>query len=223
MVALFIILFVALLLGIDLIIQARSKRYPLMSSVPNAAASGMKRETVRIPKGVFFHPGHTWARMQDGNSMSIGIDDFVQKALGRIDRIGLPSVGEEVRQGDPIIAIAHSGRNLKLVAPISGRITAINRDVLENPGLISENPYKDGWLFMIEASEMAGNLKAMHVAEQAIDWIKEEVRRFREFLASEQLQPAVGEAMLDGGVPVAGSLDHLDEERLHEFEETFLR
>ena len=59
MVALFVILFVVLLLAVDLIIQAKSRRYPLMSSVPTVSPGGHRRETLRIPKGVFFHPGHT--------------------------------------------------------------------------------------------------------------------------------------------------------------------
>lgn len=223
MVALFVILFVVLLLAVDLILQARSKRYPLMSAVPASAKAASHRETLRIPKGVFFHPGHTWARLQDGDSLSVGIDDFIQKALGSIGSITLPAVGQFVRQGDPVISVEHAGKRMQLVAPVTGRITAVNSDVLENPHLISENPYTDGWLFMVDATEMAASLQTMHVAEQAISWIKEEVKRFREFLAGSTLQPAVGEAMLDGGVPVAGSLDHLDENALSEFEERFLR
>jgi glycine cleavage system H lipoate-binding protein len=223
MVALFVILFVVLLLAVDLILQAKSKRYPLMSSVPSRAKATHARETLRIPKGVFFHPGHTWARLQDGDSLSVGIDDFIQKALGSIDRVLLPSPGEFVRQGDPVISIEHNGRRVQLVAPITGRITAINTDVIENPGLISENPYTDGWLFMVDATEMAASLQTMHVAEKAISWIKEEVRRFREFLAGSAMQPAIGEAMLDGGAPVAGALEHLDENALSNFEQTFLR
>jgi len=223
MVALFVIVFVVALLAVDLILQARSKRYPLMSSIPAVAAASQQRETLRIPKGVFFHPGHTWARLQDGDRLSIGIDDFIQKALGSIEKLALPAVGEFVRQGDPIISIEHAGKRMQLVAPVTGRITAVNADVVENPHLISENPYTDGWLFMVDATEMAASLQTMRVAEQAITWIKEEVKRFREFLAASTMQPAIGEAMLDGGVPVAGSLDHLDEKALGEFEQSFLR
>ena len=73
------------LLGVDLLIQARSKQYPIMAAAPAGKALAPERETLRIPKSVFFHPGHTWARLQDGDSLEVGIDDFVQKALGGID------------------------------------------------------------------------------------------------------------------------------------------
>jgi glycine cleavage system H lipoate-binding protein len=224
MVALFVILFVVILLAIDLVIQARSKHYPIMAAVPHGSVAGHARETVRMPKSVFFHPGHTWARIQDGDNLEVGVDDFVQKALGGIDSLQLPMVGEFVRQGDPVITLHHGNRHVALVAPASGYVRAINRDAVENPRLVSENPYREGWLMMVEPAELAANLSLLHVAESAVTWIKEEVKRFREFLAGSIAQPAtVGESMLDGGVPVSGALEHLDEEHMQSFEQQFLR
>ncbi|MFZ1731039.1 MAG: glycine cleavage system protein H [Bacteroidota bacterium] len=224
MVALFVILFVVLLLGIDLIIQARSKQYPIMAAAPTGNNLAHDRETLRIPKSVFFHPGHTWARLQDGDSLEIGVDDFVQKALGGIDKVELPAVGQFVRQGDPVIMVSHNGHQLSLVAPASGYVRSVNRDAVENPSMVSENPYREGWLMMIEPAELARNLSMLHVAEHAVGWIKEEVKRFRDFLNTSEAHPAlVGEAMYDGGVPMAGVLEQLDDQHLHEFEQQFLR
>ncbi len=224
MVALFVILFVVTLLGVDLFIQARSKRYPIMAAAPASKAPSPERETLRIPKSVFFHPGHTWARLQDGDSLEVGIDDFVQKALGGIDRVLLPNVGEFVRQGDAVITVGHKGKQLSLVAPASGYVRSVNRDAVENPGMVSENPYRDGWLMLIEPAELARNLSMLHVAENAVSWIKDEVKRFREFLNASAGEPAlVGEAMLDGGAPMAGVLEQLDDQHVHDFEQQFLR
>ncbi|PLX32039.1 MAG: hypothetical protein C0600_03910 [Ignavibacteria bacterium] len=224
MVALFVILFVAVLLGIDLFIQARHRKYPIMAAAADAAPAAGLRETVRIPKSVFFHPGHTWARLQDGDHLEVGIDDFVQKALGSIDGVTVPAVGEFVRQGDPVITLRHDNKELHLVAPASGQVQSINTDALENPQLLRENPYREGWLMMIKPSELASNLGMLHVAESAVNWIKEEISRFREFLNASVAQPAiVGESMLDGGTPVSGALEHLDGEHLQNFEEQFLR
>jgi glycine cleavage system H protein len=224
MVALFVLLFVIALLAIDLVIQARSKSYPIMAAAPTGTNHVQGRETLRIPKSVFFHPGHTWARLQDGDSLEVGVDDFVQKALGGIDRIALPAVGQFVRQGEPVISVGHGGRQLTLVAPASGYVRSVNHDAVENPGMVTENPYRDGWLMMIEPAELARNLAVLHVAESAVTWIKEEVKRFREFLSASVAQPAVvGESMLDGGVPMTGVLKQLDEQHVHDFEQQFLR
>ena len=123
-----------------------------------------------------------------------------------------------------MITVGHGGRKLHLVAPASGYIRSVNRDVVENPGMVSENPYREGWLMMIEPAELASNLAVLRVAESAVTWIKEEVKRFREFLSTSAAQPAlVGEAMLDGGVPMTGVLEQLDEKFVQDFEQQFLR
>lgn len=224
MVALFVILFVAVLLSIDLIIQLRAKKYPLMSKAPKVQTAPVSPEVVRFPKGVFYHPGHTWARMQAGAEMVVGIDDFIQKALGSIERVTVPAKGQKVRQGEPVITIQHAGKILSLVAPVSGTVYAVNTDALDNPALIMENPFEEGWLFMLEPEQLASNMSMLAIAENAFAWLKRETVRFREFLASYGMQPSVaGETMLDGGVPVHGSLDFLDEKGLKKFEEEFLR
>ena len=224
MVALFVILFVAVLLSIDLIIQLRHKKYPLMSAVPKNLSAPVSTDLVRFPKGVFFHPGHTWARMQSGDEIVVGIDDFIQKALGRIERVTLPAKGQKVQQGEPVITIQHEGKILSLVAPVTGVVYSINADALDNPALIMENPFEEGWLFMVEPEQLASNISVLSIAENAFTWLKKETVRFRDFLASNGMQPAmIGDTMLDGGVPVKGSLDFLDEDGLKKFEEEFLR
>lgn len=224
MVALFVVLFAIVLLSIDLFIQARSKRYPIMAAAPARTNHVSGRETLRVPKSVFFHPGHTWARLQDGDALEIGVDDFVQKALGGVDAITLPAVGQFVRQGEPVITVGHGGRQLNLVAPASGYVRAINKDAVENPGMVAENPYREGWLMMVEPAELASNLAVLHVAESAVNWIKAEVKRFREFLGTSAAQPAlVGESMFDGGVPMNGVLNQLDAQHVQDFEQQFLR
>ncbi len=222
MVALFVILFVVTLLTIDLVIQIRHKKYPLMS--PVLKAQGAASDVVRMPKGIFFHPAHTWARMSGGDDVVVGVDDFIQKALGTIENVTLPFIGQKVNQGDPVITLSRGGRALSLVAPVSGTVIAINRDVIDNPALIDANPYDEGWLFSVAPDQLAANLSVMSIAESAVTWIRNEAARFREFLHVKAMQPAfAGETMLDGGVAVAGSLEHLDTEALQSFEQEFLR
>ncbi len=223
MVALFVILFVAVLLTIDFIIQLRHKKYPLISPVKSFSVSNS--DFVRMPKGIFFHPAHTWARIGGGSDLVVGVDDFIQKAMGGIDAVNLPTVGQKVKQGDPVITLERGGRTLTLVAPVSGVVRSINMDALQNPALVSENPYSDGWLLQITPSELASGLSALRIAENAVTWIREEAARFRDFVAARTMTPAYagGETMLDGGVPVAGSLEHLDPAALEEFEQSFLR
>lgn len=223
MVALFVILFVVVLLTIDFVIQARQKKYPLMSRVPHSPEALAHASLVRVPKGVFLHHGHTWARMQGGDEVVVGIDDFAQKAIGAIERITLPFVGQQVKQGDPVITVQRGGHTLSLVAPVSGRVMSVNRDLQDNPALIGESPYNLGWLFMVEPVQLASSLSVLSIAENAASWVRQEAERLRDFLVSRGEPALVGETMLDGGVPVGGSLEHLDDEGVKSFESEFLR
>lgn len=222
MVALFVILFVVVLLTIDVIIQARQKKYPLMSRVPTTQEL-VHGSLVRLPKGVFLHHGHTWARMQGGDQVVVGIDDFAQKAIGQIERITLPFIGQEVKQGDPVITVQRGAHTLSLVAPVSGRVMSVNRDLQDNPSLISDSPYMHGWLFMVEPVQLAMSLSVLSIAENAAHWIRQEADRLRDFLVNRGEAALVGETMLDGGVPVGGSLEHLDDKGIKSFEAEFLR
>lgn len=222
MVALFVVVFVLLLLAIDLVIQTRQKKYPLISRAVEPSLA-TRSDVVRMPKDLFFHPGHMWVRLQSGSQVSIGMDDFIQKIIGKIERVVLPEPGTFVKQGQPIAQVQHNGRNLSLIAPVTGHVRSINRDLLDNPALIGENPYEAGWLLQIEPVELAANLGPLSLAEHAVSWIKKEAVRFRDFMTSHSLQPAlVGETMMDGGIPVSNSLDHLDESSVTAFEEAFL-
>jgi glycine cleavage system H protein len=223
MVALFVILFVVVLLTIDLVIQKRSKKYPLMARAPQLQPLPVNASLVRLPKGVFYHPGHTWARMESGSAVSVGIDDFIQKALGAIDHVLLPSVGQRVKQGEPVVTVERGGKRLSLVAPISGTVYAVNTDVADNPVLVTENPYESGWLFQVEPDQLASNLSLLSVAENAVTWLRKETTRFRDFLTVHSMEPALAESLPDGGVPVHGALELLDDAGLKDFEQEFLR
>jgi glycine cleavage system H lipoate-binding protein len=222
MVALFVIGFVILMLSIDLVIQARAKRYPIMASVPHMAHEASAG--VRVPKGIFFHPGHTWARLSERDTVVVGMDDFLQKALGGVSQVSIPVNGAHVRQGEPVITVERDGRRLSLVSPVSGMVQSVNREAIENPSVLRESPYEEGWLFMVEPEELASNMSALRIAENATQWFREEIIRFREFLnRAVSTSPVLGEAMLDGGLPVTGSLTALDDTQLRSFEESFLR
>lgn len=222
MVALFVIGFVILMLGIDLVIQARAKRYPIMARVPQMAHNAATG--VRVPKGIFFHPGHTWARLSESDTVVVGMDDFLQKALGGVTQVGIPQHGTHVRQGEPVITVERDGRRLSLVSPVSGLVQSVNREAVENPAVLRESPYDEGWLFTVQPEELARNMSVLRIAESATQWFRDEITRFRDFLhRSVATSPALGEAMLDGGVPVSGSLTALDDAQFRNFEESFLR
>lgn len=222
MVALFVLLFVILVISADAIIQFRKKKHPLASA---ALSLDHERENkIRVPKGIFFHPGHTWARILSDDTVQVGIDEFLQRAIGGIERITPPKIGDSIKQGEAFMTVQQADRVLHLAAPVSGTVLMLNHDALEHPEILNDNPYRSGWLCVIEPVHLASNLQPLTIAEDALHWLKREIVRLRDFILGEVQQPeAIGVTALDGGVPIVGSLTHLEKESWTKFERDFLR
>jgi glycine cleavage system H protein len=95
---------------------------------------------------------HEWARRK-GNYTRIGITDFVQSELGEIVFVELPSVGEYIDSGSAFSVIESVKSISDVYAPISGVITNINYSVVENPTLLNNDPFDDGWMIEIDPND----------------------------------------------------------------------
>lgn len=126
------------------------------------------------PTNVRFLKSHEWARIEDG-TVAVGISDFAVDALNKeIVYVELPEVGKQVTQGQTFGVIESVKAASDLYAPVSGKVIAVNQDVVDDPNKVSEDPYGAGWLIQIEpqdASTMDDLLDSeayeQHVAEEA--------------------------------------------------------
>lgn len=156
----------------------------------------------------YFHPGHTWVEISDQRTMKVGIDDFSARIIGSVDKIELPAVGQEVRQGDRLTVLHHGSRELIHVAPISGRIVEINRRLGKKPGIINASPLEQGWLAKISPSNLELELRNLLKGFAADGW--------RDAVRSELIQvfsPNFGTVVQDGGQIVESLSDHLTDEQ----------
>jgi len=98
---------------------------------------------------------HLWVRREDetDHKVEVGITDFLQERLPEIDSIDLPLVGDELEMDTPC-GLMHlsTGRLRRIFAPLTGRVTEVNRDVLDRPSLLHLKPY-EAWLFRMEFDE----------------------------------------------------------------------
>lgn len=105
-----------------------------------------------IPDDLYYTEDHEWARIENGTA-TIGLADFAQSELGDLVFFELPTVGEEVSQGDAF-AVAESIKAVSDVyAPLSGTITDVNEDLIDAPEAVNEDPYGGGWLIKIEIAD----------------------------------------------------------------------
>jgi glycine cleavage system H protein len=112
-------------------------------------------ESVEFLKGVFAHPGHTWAEVVQPNVVNVGMDRFTSSVFGSIQEIELPSQGDRIYQGDKAWRIKRGERELVQVSPVSGRVVEVNRKLVENPKLLNQENPEDNWILKIAPLRLA--------------------------------------------------------------------
>ena len=203
-----------LFLAADYFIQ-RSPRQAgsRVASVPISAG-----HTALPPIGIAIN--HTWvSRGQDGVA-TVGIDHFLGGLLGVVQSIALPREGECVSSVAEDIVLSEGEKSLSLGTPVSGRVVAVNADVIRDPGLVRKDPYGDGWLFRVDTNFRELQTPPVFEGAFAVQWIKKQSELVRDFLASRGpgLQPAT---LQDGGLPVEGILKKYDGAVWKEFHRAF--
>jgi glycine cleavage system H protein len=107
---------------------------------------------------------HEWVRA-DGDAAQVGISDFAQDELGDIVFVELPAVGDEVTQDEAFGVIESIKAVSDLYAPVSGTVTAVNEALEQEPELVNESPYGDGWLLELDLAD-EGELDALLSADE---------------------------------------------------------
>jgi glycine cleavage system H lipoate-binding protein len=131
----------------------------------------------RLAEGLYYHEGHTWARPEHGGRVRIGLDDFARRLVGQLARVKVPGIGQSVKQGEAAIHFQRNGMGVRAVAPVDGIVTHINYDLLENPALLQESPYENGWIFIVEPTRLRKNLKDLYFGDEAERYVEEEQER----------------------------------------------
>jgi glycine cleavage system H lipoate-binding protein len=165
----------------------------------------------RLPEGHFFHVGHTWARVENGGRIRVGLDDFSMRLFGPVDDIDLPLTGEQVKFSEIGAAFKRMGKEAAVLSPISGVVTAVNYQAAKEPRLVKQEPYNDGWLMVLDpSSDLKKNLKDLLYGNQSTEWIHAEHQTLVEMISE------VGMTYADGGYieNVVGNVPGLAWEKL---------
>ncbi len=128
-------------------------------------------------KEYYFHSCHVWARVEYGGRVRIGLDDFAIRLLGNLDRIDLPDLGKRINTDTTSIVVYRKHLRLNLLTPLKGVVVAVNPAVRENRGVISQSPYGDGWLMVIEPLRLQKDLKQLFFGNKGLEWMEEESSR----------------------------------------------
>ncbi|CUT16876.1 MULTISPECIES: glycine cleavage system protein GcvH [Candidatus Ichthyocystis] len=103
-------------------------------------------------KKLRFTKTHEWVRLGEENRAFVGISEHAQSVLGDIVFLSLPEMGSSVSKGEDCAVIESVKSASDVYTPISGKITAINSQLLSDPQSVNRNAY-DSWIFEIELSD----------------------------------------------------------------------
>jgi glycine cleavage system H protein len=107
---------------------------------------------MNVPRELKYAESHEWARAEADGSVTVGISDHAQAALGDLVFIELPAVGRVVKAGEACAIVESVKAASDVYAPIAGEVVAANTEVTASPEAVNEDAYK-AWLFRIKPSD----------------------------------------------------------------------
>ena len=134
-------------------------------TVVNPAGIGMlfsNKVKMEIKSELKYTKDHEWISI-DGDQATIGITDYAQGELGDIVYVEIESIGDELNQEEIFGSVEAVKTVSDLFIPVSGEITEMNENLEDNPELINDDPYGEGWIIKMkisDASELDGLLSA---------------------------------------------------------------
>lgn len=102
---------------------------------------------LQYPDDLRYTGDHDWVKEKEDGTIRVGITDYAQDALGDICFVDLPDVDSDVENGEPCGEIESTKTFSDLLSPASGTVTAVNEAVVDQPELVGQAPYSEGWLF----------------------------------------------------------------------------
>jgi glycine cleavage system H lipoate-binding protein len=183
-------------------------------SVQTAAAPAevLRIQGYDVAMDHYFHEGHTWARIESGGAIRVGMDDFALKLLGIADGYDLPLMGKELNPGKPSWGIKRREKTADVLSPLGGVILEVNPRVRETPATANHEPYGGGWLFLVHTPDIKNALKPLMTDQQSVGWLNGEVVRLEQMI-----EEVAGPLAADGGhfaEDIYGRLPSLGWERL---------
>jgi glycine cleavage system H protein len=109
---------------------------------------------MEFPEQLRYTKEHEWVAVEDGRAR-VGITDYAQDALGDVVFVQLPEVGANVSATSSIAEVESTKSVSDIYAPVSGTIVEANAALGSTPEQLNQDPYGDGWIFVIDMSDAA--------------------------------------------------------------------
>lgn len=105
------------------------------------------------PSELRYASSHEWSRLEEDGSITVGITNHAQDALGDVVFVELPEIGRLLSAGDECAVVESVKAASDIYAPVGGEVIAINEALADSPELINSDPYGEAWLFRIQPTD----------------------------------------------------------------------
>ena len=132
-------------------------------------------EGYKLPDELYYTKDHTWAKIEDNGSVTVGLDAYGAKAAGNIEFIDLPMEDDEFEAGEAFGSLESAKWVGGLLMPVTGTITDVNEAIEDDLELIKKDPYVEGWLIKIKPTNLNDDLKGLIHGIDVGPWLKKEI------------------------------------------------
>ena len=126
----------------------------------------------QTPSELKYVSTHEWARLEEDGTVTVGITDHAQDALGDVVFVELPDVGVSLDAGDEAGVVESVKAASDIYAPLGGEVTAVNERLEDEPEVVNADPYNDGWFYQlkpVDAQDLDQLLSAEDYQQQCED------------------------------------------------------
>lgn len=122
-----------------------------------------------LPGDLQYTNDHEWVRREEDGTVTIGITDHAQSALGDLVYVELPDVDQEVDSGGDMAVVESVKAASDVYAPISGTVVAVNEALSDDPEVINNDPYGEGWIVKLQPGDVEGELMSPEDYQSLLD------------------------------------------------------
>ena len=128
-----------------------------------------------MPGDLLYTKEHEWLRREEDGSITIGITDHAQGALGDLVYVELPELGQDLEDGGEMAVVESVKAASDVYAPVAGTVVAINEELGDDPEKINLDPYGDGWILRLQPADSfdEGALMSPDAYQQFVDELDE--------------------------------------------------
>jgi len=157
----------------------------------------------RAPTSFYLYRGHSWVALEACGRARIGLDDFSWKVLGPADEIRLPAPGAELQRDRDCLRLVRQGQEAAILAPLNGVVEVVNPRVRQNPALAHDDPYGEGWLYVVSPANLKADLEKLLFGSRNAAWIENEAHKLLSMLESD-----AGATLPSGGIIIEDIYGH---------------